>query len=278
MQGLDGSVGYNVAPNGNVARIPDAAASDRKAELYHHPLIAVRAALDPAASHANLRTEGRETLLDVTAADGQAFTLVVDTATKMPIRVITRTYNVNQGDVAITTTFDGYQEVGGLQLPGRLTSRTDDFTTAEIRLVSQGFDGAGDLAAPADAAAAPAVSAPPPANVTAEELANGVWYLAGQSHHSVLVEFADHALLIEAPQNETRTLAVIAKARELLPNKPLTQLVNSHHHFDHSGASAPRSPKASRSSRTRTMPRSTSTLPSGRIRSCRTHSRRIPSP
>ena len=42
-------------------------------------------------------------------------------------------------------------------------------------------------------------------------------------------------MLIETPQNDTRALAVIAKARELVPGKPLTQLVNSHHHFDHSG-------------------------------------------
>ena len=41
--------------------------------------------------------------------------------------------------------------------------------------------------------------------------------------------------LIEAPQNDDRTLAVIAKAREVKPDKPLTQVVNSHHHFDHSG-------------------------------------------
>jgi glyoxylase-like metal-dependent hydrolase (beta-lactamase superfamily II) len=51
----------------------------------------------------------------------------------------------------------------------------------------------------------------------------------------VLVEFGDHLTLIEAPQNDTRTLAVIAKARELRPNKPLTHVVNTHHHFDHSG-------------------------------------------
>jgi glyoxylase-like metal-dependent hydrolase (beta-lactamase superfamily II) len=51
----------------------------------------------------------------------------------------------------------------------------------------------------------------------------------------VLAEFDDHLLLIEAPQNDTRTLAVIAKAKEVRPGKPLTQLVNTHHHFDHSG-------------------------------------------
>ena len=51
----------------------------------------------------------------------------------------------------------------------------------------------------------------------------------------MLVEFADHLTLIETPLNDARTLAVIAKARELRPNKPVTQVVNSHHHFDHSG-------------------------------------------
>lgn len=235
VQGLDGGVGFDVSPDGNATRLADPAAAGRRAELFHHPLVAVRAALDPAAVRTNLRTEGSETLLDVTAAD-QPFTLAVDSTTKLPTRVMTRTYNVNLGDVVITTTFDGYQDVGGLQLPARLTSRTDEFTTAEVRVTSQAVDAAiDDLAAPEAVASAPAIAGPPPANVTSEELAKGVWYLAGQSHHSVLVEFADHALLIEAPQNEVRTLAVIAKARELLPNKPLTQLVNSHHHFDHSG-------------------------------------------
>jgi glyoxylase-like metal-dependent hydrolase (beta-lactamase superfamily II) len=72
-------------------------------------------------------------------------------------------------------------------------------------------------------------------NVTSEELAPGVWYLAGGSHHSVLVEFEQYLMVIETPQHDARTLAVIAKARELRPNKPLRYAVNTHHHFDHSG-------------------------------------------
>jgi glyoxylase-like metal-dependent hydrolase (beta-lactamase superfamily II) len=118
----------------------------------------------------------------------------------------------------------------------RLTSKVDDFTTAEIRVAKQMVDGdTGDLTAPADAAKAPAITGPPPATVAAEEVAKGIWFLGGGSHHSVLVEFNDHLMLIEAPQNDTRALAVIAKARELRPNKPLTHVINTHHHFDHSG-------------------------------------------
>ena len=42
-------------------------------------------------------------------------------------------------------------------------------------------------------------------------------------------------MLIETPQHDARTLAVIAKARELRPGKPLRYAVNTHHHHDHSG-------------------------------------------
>src|SRR5262249_20639258 len=71
--------------------------------------------------------------------------------------------------------------------------------------------------------------------VDSEKIADGVYYLKGGTHHSVLVEFADHVTLVEAPLNEARSLALLAKVKELYPNKPLTQVVNTHHHFDHSG-------------------------------------------
>jgi glyoxylase-like metal-dependent hydrolase (beta-lactamase superfamily II) len=149
---------------------------------------------------------------------------------------VSMTDNVNLGDVAIETSFSDYQDVNGLKLPSRLTTKTDKYTTADIRLTRQAVDGnTGDLAAPQAAASAAAITGPAPATVTAEEIAKGIWFLAGQTHHSVLAEFGDHLVLIEAPQNDTRALAVIAKARELRPGKPITQVINTHHHFDHSG-------------------------------------------
>ena len=59
--------------------------------------------------------------------------------------------------------------------------------------------------------------------------------MGGTGEHSVLFEFADHLLLFETPISDARTLAVIAKARETVPGKPLTMGVTSHHHFDHAG-------------------------------------------
>jgi glyoxylase-like metal-dependent hydrolase (beta-lactamase superfamily II) len=71
--------------------------------------------------------------------------------------------------------------------------------------------------------------------VSADKVAEGVWFLAGGSHNSVLVEARDHLILVEAPLYDGRALAVIAKAKELVPGKPIRHVVNSHHHFDHAG-------------------------------------------
>jgi glyoxylase-like metal-dependent hydrolase (beta-lactamase superfamily II) len=234
--GIDGNVGYNFAANGTATRVADAVANDRRAEIYHHPLTIVRAALDPMAKLSNPRTQDGQSVVDITTANGLKFTLAIDGSTKLPTRVVSMTDNTNLGDVAIETSFAEYQDVNGLRLPAHITTKTDKVQTAEIRAAKQTVDGqAGDLAAPAAAASAAPIAGPAPANVAVQEVAKGIWHLAGQSHHSVLVEFSDHLTLIETPQNDVRALAVIAKARELRPNKPLTQVVVSHHHFDHSG-------------------------------------------
>jgi glyoxylase-like metal-dependent hydrolase (beta-lactamase superfamily II) len=236
VQGIDGNIGFNVAPNGTATRTSNAAAKDRRVEIYHHPIAMVRAALNPAANVANARTQNNLRVADITTADGLTLTLAIDNSTKLPVWIASKTDNTNLGDVAIQTSFADYQNVNGLQLPTRLTTKTDNYTTADIRVLRQSFDGeTGDLSAPAAATAATPITGTEPATVTADEVAKGIWFLAGQSHHSVLVEFDDHLTLIETPQNDTRSLAVIAKARELRPGKPLTQVIITHHHFDHSG-------------------------------------------
>jgi glyoxylase-like metal-dependent hydrolase (beta-lactamase superfamily II) len=231
--GIDTDVAYNVAANGTATRASMAAANDRRAEFFHHPLTIVRLMLDPATKVTNVRSEGGQRLADVTSGDGLALTLAIDGTSHQPQRVRSRTSHPNLGDVTVETSFADYEAVDGITLPTRLTTTTDNFRTQEIHVTKQTLDSAGELAAPAAAASATPATPPAP-TVTAEVVAPGVWALAGQSHHSALVELGDHLLLIEAPQSEARTLAVIAKARELQPAKPLTRIVNSHHHFDHS--------------------------------------------
>jgi glyoxylase-like metal-dependent hydrolase (beta-lactamase superfamily II) len=74
-----------------------------------------------------------------------------------------------------------------------------------------------------------------PVRVQSTKLSDGVWLIGGGSHNSVLVEFRDYVAVIEAPLDEARSIAVIDEVRKLVPNKLIQYVVNTHHHFDHSG-------------------------------------------
>jgi glyoxylase-like metal-dependent hydrolase (beta-lactamase superfamily II) len=71
--------------------------------------------------------------------------------------------------------------------------------------------------------------------VDVQLLSEGVWYLTGGTHHSLVVEFKDYMAIIEAPLDEARSNAVLIEAKHLVINKPVKYLINTHHHFDHSG-------------------------------------------
>ncbi len=234
-QGLDGDVAYNLAPDGTMTRAGEAAARDRRVELLHHPITAVRAALDSGATIANLRDEEGERLVDITTAAGDVVTLGIDPSTNLPSRVLSMSAHPNMGDVAIVTTFGDYEEVDGLRLPRRLTTNIDRYLQFDLQVSRNTVDGdAGELAASDSVRAAPAPE-PPPVVVTVEPVAKGIWWLAGSGNHrSIVFEFDDHLVLFEAPVNEARSKAVIDMARTLSP-KPLTHAIISHHHFDHSG-------------------------------------------
>jgi metallo-beta-lactamase superfamily protein len=91
--------------------------------------------------------------------------------------------------------------------------------------------------------AAPAIPVPDavrqatlaPVRVESQKLADGVWMLGGGTHNSMLVEFKDFVAVVDAPNNEARSLAVIAEVERLVPGKVIKYLVNTHHHMDHAG-------------------------------------------
>jgi glyoxylase-like metal-dependent hydrolase (beta-lactamase superfamily II) len=110
-----------------------------------------------------------------------------------------------------------------------IDAATDDLS-APPALQATGARGAGRGATAPAAAGQAATNA-----VTgATELAKGIWYLTG-SGNSTLFEFADHLTLFEAYGSEANARAMFARARALVPGKPLTEVIVSHHHFDHTG-------------------------------------------
>jgi glyoxylase-like metal-dependent hydrolase (beta-lactamase superfamily II) len=70
--------------------------------------------------------------------------------------------------------------------------------------------------------------------VMPSELAPGVWHLGGGSHHSLVIEQSNGVVVVEAPLYAARSEAVYAWIQTQFPTKPVTHLIATHHHTDHS--------------------------------------------
>jgi hypothetical protein len=74
-------------------------------------------------------------------------------------------------------------------------------------------------------------AAPPAAAITVTKVADGLWHFNPGGH--TVIEFADHLVIFEMGGTAAQARAAIALANTLVPGKPLTHLIVSHHHFDH---------------------------------------------
>ncbi len=135
------------------------------------------------------------------------------------------------GDMPVEVTYADYQEFAGVKFPTRIRQAAGGFPSADLNVTEVKGNVPVDIMVP-DAIRQAAM---PYARVASEQAAEGVWYLAGGSHHSVVIEMKDHVLVVEGPLNDERATAVIAEARRLVPGKPIRWVINSHHHFDHAG-------------------------------------------
>lgn len=135
------------------------------------------------------------------------------------------------GDTPVEFTYSDYKDFGGVKFPTRIVRREAGHPTLDLTVSSVQPNGAPTLEIRESAQPA----APAPVRAEAQKVVEGVWDITAAGLHSVLVEFNDHLVVVEASGNDTRSAAVIAEVRRLVPNKPIRYLVNSHAHFDHAG-------------------------------------------
>lgn len=215
-------VGANAA---NAAAQP-AAVAERAADLWSTPQGFLQAAL---ANQALTRTTSAGTEVSFTTADKAHYVGLLNARGQVD-SIKTWIDTPVLGDTLLETRFSDYKDYGGLPFPTRIARSEGGYPILDLQ-VSDVKPGGTVPAAPPEV-----VSFKPPAlTVTSTRLADGVYYLTGGTHHSVLIEQRDHLVLVEAPLNEERSLALIAKAREIAPTKAIRYLVNTHAHFDHSG-------------------------------------------
>ena len=184
--------------------------------------------LKVAATH-NPRISGRS----VTMTVGKYSVTGVINEQNLVESVETRLANNVLGDVAVRTVFSGYKDYGGVKFPSHIVQTQGGHPTLDLNVsdVQPNSAVARALSIPAPSAAAPPASA----KTEPQKIADGVWFLDGGAPMSVLVEFSDHVVIIEGPQSDERTEATMAAVKQLLPSKPIRDVVNTHQHFDHSG-------------------------------------------
>jgi glyoxylase-like metal-dependent hydrolase (beta-lactamase superfamily II) len=144
-------------------------------------------------------------------------------------RIATITPNPLLGDMPIEAAFSDYKDYSGVKFPTRIVQRQGGHPTLDVA-VSDVLPNAGLVEV-----GIPTPRGPETVKTGLERIADGVWFLTGGAPQSVLVEFGDHVVVIEAPQNETRSETTIAAVKSAMPAKPIRYVVNTHHHFDHSG-------------------------------------------
>ena len=175
------------------------------------------------------------------AAGLDTVTLFFDRASGLPIVIETLTDDPVLGDRRTEIWLTRWQSAGGGMLYPRQFDRSWNgrlqthvvFTAVTINPVTPD-----SLFAIPDSIAARAERSnptPPPVVVTLVELAPGLWRAEGGSHHSLVVEQATRLVVVEAPLGAARMQAVLDTLRARFPAKPVGLVVNTHHHWDHSG-------------------------------------------
>ena len=221
---VSGQYAWNQA--GNAVQPAVAAAEERKIQIWLTPHGFLKAAMEN----------------NATAKKGAGGTIVSFSIAKFKVNgtidnqnMVTRTEtwiaNPVLGDMPVETTYSGYKDFNGVKFPTSIIQKQGGYPVFDLAVTSVQPNAKLDLPVPEAAR----TTTLPPVKVTSQKMGDGIWMLAGGTHNSVLVEYPTYLVMIEAPLDEARSIAVITEAKKMVPNKPIKYLINTHHHFDHSG-------------------------------------------
>ncbi|MDG2091591.1 MAG: MBL fold metallo-hydrolase [Gammaproteobacteria bacterium] len=199
----------------------------------NHPVAALRAAFEESAQLGSVSIEDDNIVVQFTLADNTVLWLGINQLNKLPAWVRWMGPHANLGQVTYTSWFTGYLPFDGIRLPSGFTTEIDwrENVVAVFHVDSYEID----VALPEFVASGGGFGGGGNSGVAVTEVADGVWDLRVGTNGGAVVEFEDHLLMFEAYGNEANSLARIDRANTLVPGKEVTQVILSHHHFDHSG-------------------------------------------
>ena len=138
--------------------------------------------------------------------------------------------NAVLGDMPVEIRYSDYKDFGGVKFPMKIRQTIGGHPTLDLTVTDVQPNAAANITIPDPILQTPA----PYARVTSQMVADGVWYVTGGTHHSVVIEMKDHLIVVESPINDDRAAAVLGEVKKL-SSKPIKYVIATHHHFDHSG-------------------------------------------
>ena len=223
---VNGDKAWAVGPNGPVPQL--AAAEERQLQIWLTPHGFIKGAM--ASGNATLTPMEGSNLISFTALGKYKVDGTLD-AQNHVTKVETKVPNPVLGDTDLIATYSDYKDFGGVQFPTKIVVEQGGFPVWDLTVANVTPNAPLDVAIPETVQSATIA----PVQTASTKLADGVWHITGGSHHSVVVEFNEYVAVVEAPLTEERSLAVLAEAKKLVPNKPVRYVLTTHHHFDHTG-------------------------------------------
>ena len=217
-------------------------------EFYITPWGFLKGAADNNATVSHKKVDGRNyTVLtwspSVKAPSGKSYVVngYVDDK-NMVDRVETWLGENIMGDMHILATYSGWKDFGGVMAPSTIVQTRGGWPFFDVTVTAAKANppDVATLVPPLPSAGGRGGAgrgAPPPMTVTSEKLGDGLYRLTTGpgSYDSVIVEFKDYIMMLEAGQSEQRALAYVAETKKLIPNKPIRYVFNTHPHSDHTG-------------------------------------------
>jgi glyoxylase-like metal-dependent hydrolase (beta-lactamase superfamily II) len=183
------------------------------------------------ANHATIAPAPDGTVVSFAIAGKHWVTGLIDTQHRV-VRVETSIDQSIVGDMRVETEFSGYRDFDGIQFPSHIVQKQDGFPSLDLTVTAVTANPNTAVIQPAEATN----TRPQPAmSVKSQEVAAGVYWLTGGTHHSLAIAMRDHIIVVDTPNGEARASAVLSKAKELIPGKPIRYVVTTHHHWDHLG-------------------------------------------
>jgi glyoxylase-like metal-dependent hydrolase (beta-lactamase superfamily II) len=203
--------------------------------ILDHPLTALLEALDPETKLGTVHIEGDDVVVEFTTDQGDTLEIALDGVTRLPSWVRWVSGSTTLGDVTSTAYFTGYLPHDGIELPTGINTTIDwRDTTVEALQVDSYRVNARDVP-PIRTPTTGGTLIAQAAKAEARRIAPGVWDVRYLGNGGAVIEFRDHLTMFEAYANETATFARLDLANTLVPGKQVTEVIVSHHHFDHSG-------------------------------------------